>query len=39
MEFGLIYGGAAEVADILMLHNLGYEFVIEDGQITEVIHD
>ncbi len=39
MDISLIYGGVAEVADILMLHNLGYEFVIEDGQITEVIHD
>lgn len=39
MDFSLIYSGAAEVEDILMLHDLGYEFVIEDGRITEVIHD
>ena len=39
MDISLIYGGEVEVADILMLHSLGYEFVIEDGQITEVIHD
>ena len=35
MEERLIYGGEATLEDLYRLHMLGYEFVIEDGQITE----
>ena len=37
MEVDLIYGGAAEVSDILALEAFGFKFVIEDGRITQVI--
>lgn len=38
MEERLIYGGEATLEDLHRLHMLGYEFVIEDGQITNVLH-
>ena len=38
METNLIYGGQATLEDLLVLHNLGFEFVIEDGVIKDVIH-
>lgn len=38
MEERLIYGGEATLEDLYRLHMLGYEFVIEDGQITNVLH-
>lgn len=38
MEERLIYGGEATLEDLCRLHMLGYEFVIEDGQITNVLH-
>lgn len=37
MEERLIYGGEATLEDLYRLHMLGYEFVIEDGQITNVL--
>ena len=38
MDEQLIYGGQATLEDLLMLNQLGYEFVIEDGGITNVLH-
>ena len=38
MDFSLIYGGEATVEDLCKLNELGYEFVIEDGVITDVLH-
>lgn len=34
----MIYGGLATVEELDRLNQLGYEFVIEDGVITNVIH-
>ena len=39
MERKLIMEGKATVGDLMMLHELGYEFVIEDGVITHVYKD
>lgn len=36
MNFKLIYEGKATLEDLYMLHDVGYEFVIEDGMITQV---
>ena len=38
MEFDLIYGGHATLEDLIVLNNLGFEFVIEGGVITDVSH-
>ena len=38
MEFDLIYGGNATLEDLIVLNNLGFEFVIEGGEITDVSH-
>ena len=38
METNLIYGGKATLEDLMALHNLGFEFVIEDGVIKDVLH-
>ena len=38
MEFDLIYGGNATLEDLIVLNNLGFEFVIEGGAITDVSH-
>lgn len=38
MEFDLIYGGQATLEDLIVLNNLGFEFVIEGGVITDVSH-
>ena len=38
MEFDLIYGGQATLEDLIVLNNLGFEFVIERGAITDVSH-
>lgn len=38
MDFSLIYGGEATVEDLCKLNELGFEFVIEDGVITNVLH-
>lgn len=39
MDVELIYGGNATVEDLCTLHGLGFEFVIEDGGITDVLSD
>lgn len=39
MDEKLIYGGQATIEDLCRLHELGFEFVIEDGAITEVVHE
>lgn len=37
MELELIYGGQATLEDLYVLNELGFEFVVEDGKITEVL--
>lgn len=38
MDKKLIYGGQATLEDLMELHNLGFEFVVEDGVISDVLH-
>lgn len=38
MDFRLIYEGKATIEEILQLFELGFEFVIENGGVTNVIH-
>lgn len=38
MNEKLIYGGEATLEDLYRLNQLGFEFVIEDGVITNVSH-
>lgn len=38
MEPNLIYGGQATLEDLYRLNMLGFEFVVEDGVISNVIH-
>lgn len=37
MDVELIYGGQATLEDLYILHGLGFEIVIEDGGVTDVI--
>lgn len=37
MELDLIYGGEATIEELLVLNELGFEFVVEDGGITDVL--
>jgi hypothetical protein len=39
MELELIYGGQATLEDLYTLNELGFEFVVEDGVITNVLHE
>lgn len=36
MDRKLIIEGKASIEDLIMLSNLGYKFLIEDGKITEI---
>ena len=38
MDSNLFYGGAATLEDLYRLNELGFEFVIENGRIVEVLH-
>lgn len=38
MDINLIYGGQATLEDLYVLHELGFEFVVEDGGVTDVIY-
>ena len=38
MNEKLIYGGEVTLEDLYRLNQLGFEFVIEDGVITNVSH-
>lgn len=38
MDEKLIYGGEATLEDLCRLHQLGFEFVVEDGKVTNVLH-
>lgn len=39
MELELIYGGQATLEDLIELHEKkGFEFVVEDGVIKNVLH-
>lgn len=39
MENNMIYGSTATLEDLVALNELGFEFVINNGEITEVIHE
>lgn len=39
MDFSLIYGGNATLEDLYILHEFGFEFVVEGGAITDVLHN
>lgn len=39
MDEKLIYSGAATLEDLYRLNQLGYEFLVEDGAITGVLHE
>ena len=38
MDEKLIYGGQATLEDLYELNKLGFEFVVEDGVISNVLH-
>lgn len=38
MDEKLIFGGEATLEDLERLNKIGFEFVIEDGVITNVLH-
>ena len=38
MDKKLIYGGEATLEDLFILNKLGFEFVVEGGAITNVLH-
>lgn len=38
MDEKLIYGGEATLEDLYRLNQLGFEFVVEDGVIKNVLH-
>jgi hypothetical protein len=37
MSLKLIYEGKATLEDLYFLNDIGYEFVVEDGRITEIL--
>ena len=39
MDLNLIYGGQATIEELLLLYELGFEFVVEGGTITSVLHE
>lgn len=39
MENNLIYGGVATLENLYQLNDLGFEFVVEGGEITSVSHE
>ena len=38
MELELIYNGHVTIEDLIVLNDLGFEFVVEGGVITNVLH-
>lgn len=38
MDINLIYGNEATLEDLVVLNGLGFEFVVEDGVVTDVLH-
>ena len=38
METDLIYGGLATLEDLVRLNYLGFEFLVEDGEIKNVLY-
>lgn len=38
MDEKLIYGGEATLEDLYRLNQIGFEFVVEDGAVTNVLH-
>lgn len=39
MNIDLIYGEEATLEDLMQLNRLGFEFVVEGGEITHVLYD
>lgn len=37
MNINSIYNGNATLEDLYRLNELGYEFIIEDGKVTQVL--
>lgn len=37
MNISLIYSGNATLEDLYRLNELGYEFIIENGKVTQVL--
>lgn len=38
MDEKMIFGGEATLEDLYRLHELGFEFVVEGGEITNVVY-
>lgn len=38
MDLSLIFGGDVTVEELQVLNGLGFEFVVEGGEITHVLH-
>lgn len=38
MDLKLIFEGKAPLEDLYTLHELGYEFVVKSGSITQILH-
>ena len=38
MDYSLIYGGDVTVKDLQVLNKLGFEFVVEGGEIPHVLY-
>lgn len=38
MNEKMIYGKEATLEALFLLHEWGFEFVVEDGEITDVLH-
>lgn len=39
MELELIYEGKATLEDLMQLNGLGFEFVVNNGKVTEIIRE
>lgn len=39
MSEKLVFEGKATLEDLYCLHSLGWEFVISDGKVTQIIKD
>ncbi len=37
MELDLIFGGEATLEDLYILNGLGFEIVVEDGEVVDVL--
>lgn len=39
MDVDLIYAGKATLEDLMQLNGLGFEFVVNNGKVTEIIRE